>query len=296
MSPASRSRITASWLRSCASSALTARARRLGGRELDPGERDGSVDRVEDRGKLRGDTRGDLALRAPHHRATRRLGGGFALALALAFELDDSGFTGADPLAERLDVQSGPHLRVPGGLERGEHALARRGIQDRPRRLERVHELVLGRARGCLCLVDGGGGLCHTGGEPLALGDGRLVADGGAVDLLGVRRERGIVLAQRRQGAPSCDGARYSSATRAIRESLAQRVGHDLHLGAALSRGIPLRREFEARSTLPRTGAHGVLGDDFAGAGHDRDGAATAAAASRGPAARAASRSSATTT
>ncbi len=57
-----------------------------------------------------------------------------------------------------------------------EHALARRRVQDRPRRLERVGELVLGDRAAACGLVDRGRGLSDAGREPLALGDRRLVA------------------------------------------------------------------------------------------------------------------------
>ena len=134
-------------------------AGRLGGRQLDSGERDGAVDRVEDRRKLRGDPRGDLALRASHHGAARRLRGRFALALALTFELDDPGFARADPLTQGLDVEPCPHLRIACRLECSQHALARRRVQDRARRLEGVRELTLGRSRRSLGLLDGSGRL-----------------------------------------------------------------------------------------------------------------------------------------
>ena len=74
---------------------------------------------------------GDLALGSTDHGATRRLGGGIALALALALELHDPGLAGADALPERLDVEPRAHLAVARGLELGEHALARRRVEDR---------------------------------------------------------------------------------------------------------------------------------------------------------------------
>ena len=76
-----------------------------------------------------------------------------------------------------------------------------------------------------------------------------------------------------------------SSARARVGERLAQRVGDDRDLVAALGRGIPLRREFETRAALPGSRAHGVLGDDLAGAGDDRDRAADRGRARAGRAA-----------
>ena len=138
MSPASRSRVAVSCAPELGELGGHRGPRRLGRRELDARLRHRSVDRVEHRRQLRGDARRDLALRAPDDRAPRRLRRRLALALALPLELHDARLAGADPLAERLDIEPRAHLAVARGLERREHPLARRRVEDRPRRLERA--------------------------------------------------------------------------------------------------------------------------------------------------------------
>ena len=109
--------------------------------------------------------------------------------------------------------------------------------------------------------------LREPGLEPFALGHSGFVLHGHAVGLLGVCRQRRIMLAQGvqcvlRPTARLLDGLGGSFAF------VAQlRDGH-LHLGKALGGGIPLRCQLQTRS-LPRPGAHGVRGDDLTRARDD---------------------------
>ena len=175
VSPARRSRVVDSTRRSSPSSALTAvRADSAVASSTRACETDRSIE-SSTAGSCAATAGRDLALSPADHGPPRGFRRRLALALALALELHDAGLAGPDPLAERLDVQPRAHLGVAGGFERREHPLACRRVQDRARRLEGVVQLVLGRARRALRLLDGERRLGDSCCEPLALRDGGFV-------------------------------------------------------------------------------------------------------------------------
>ena len=248
-------------------------ARGFGRGELDARLADRAVDRIEDGGQLCGHACGDLALRPADHGATSGLRRCVAFAFALPFELHDPRLARAHALLESLDVEPRAHLAVARRLELGEHPLARGRIEDRPRRLEGSGESIVRGSRGGLGLIDGRRHLGERGRKAIAVGDRGLVTHRGAVDLLGVRRQRGVVGAQRRKRRLGPLARRIEPVHR-IGESFTQGVGDDDDLVAALGCGIPFCRQLEPRPPLPRPGAERVLGVHLARAGHDRDRAA----------------------
>ena len=257
--PASRSRRAVSCRLSSPELGGHGGARRLGRGELDPRLRDRSVDGIQDRRQLRGDSGRDLPLGSTDHGATSGLSGGLPLALALTLELHDPGLARADALLERLDVEAGAHLAVAGGLERRRAcppAPTRRGSAAVPRvrRSSRSSATRAALSASSTAADD----LRQRRRETVALRDRRFVAHGRAVDLLGVRGESGVMRAQRRQRRLRALASRLERLD-GIRERLAQRIGDDDDLVAAFGGGIPLGRQLEARPTLPRPGPQRVL-------------------------------------
>ena len=122
------------------------------------------------------DLRGDLALRATDDGATRRLGRGIPLPLALPLELHDPRLAGSHALLERLDVEPCAHLDLACRVDGREHAFTGGCIQDRPRRFERGGETVLRDPRRGGGVVDRGLGLSDAGRQAFAFGDRGLMA------------------------------------------------------------------------------------------------------------------------
>ena len=229
----------------------------------------GPVDRVEQRRQARGDVGGDIALCSADHRAAGRLGGGGALAFALAHELIDARLSGTHAFLERLDVEPRAHLGVAGGLEICEQSVARRRVEDRTRRLLRGLQRLAGGPGRLLGIRHRRLRLPEPRLESLALGDGRLVADDRPVDLLGVRGEGRVVLAQPLQRLPGEATPLLPAALR-VGKGLAQRIGDHADLGETLGRRVALRGQLQTRTSAARARAHGGHRRLLAAAGDDR--------------------------
>ena len=126
-------------------------------------------------------------------------------------------------------------------------------------------------SRRALGLLDRGRGLRDAGGEAVALRDRRLVAHGRAVDLLGVRGEGGVVLAQRRQRrlralARRLERLRRASASASRSESATTTISS--RRSAAASRSAASSRR-DRPCPDPARSVCSVY--DLTGAGHDRD-------------------------
>ena len=185
-------------------------------------------------------------------------------------ELIDACLAGAHAFLEGLDIEARAHLGVAGGFEVGEQSVAGRRVEDRPGRLLRRLQGVARGVRGLLCIGHRRLRLPEPRLESLALGDGRLVAHGRAVDLLGVRRQRRVVLAQALQRLTG-EPASVVPSLLGVGEGFAQRVGDHADLGETIVRRVSLGRKLETRPPAARAGAHGVLGDDLTRTGHDGD-------------------------
>ena len=201
------------------------------------------------------------------HGTTGRFLGGGALTLPTPLQRDHAALLRAHALAQRLDLESRAHLGVARRLHLGEHAVARRRVEDRAGRLERVC-----RARSPCGAPrpprrsTADSACARPGFEALALGDRRLVLNGDAIHMLGPGSEGRVVRAhvvERRRGllpriGQGATSRRPTPPGASRRRRSARSTGRPRHPVRPPMRGATATRRFRraerTRSHLARDG------------------------------------------
>ena len=178
---------------------VPARALRLRAAEGDARLGHRGVDRRERGGQRVGDPGGGGELGPAHDGPPSGIRCGLLLGLELPLHGADPRLLGAHPLPRGLEPQARLDLGLTRTLERGERAVAGRGVEhrpgDRPGLLERELRLVGGALGVGDAFLGVRGGLL----EACRLGLGGLGLHAGPVQLLGASRELRVELAQGRE-------------------------------------------------------------------------------------------------
>ena len=226
-------------------------------------------DRVEHRGQGLDHPLGRVALpRAQHGKASGFLGGG-PVPLALAFEVVGPGRLGADPLPRGLHQHALVQFGGARRLQFGEHALTRVRVQHGTGSGAGGGQFRGGRGGGRLGIPDPLRRQLQCSTQPFRLGGGGFDLHPHPVESLGLRRQLGIKIPQRRERRRRLLlGALQQGTLLGQQEPALLELNRDPV--AALGRGIALREQFDPARLAPGAATQHMLGQHLAGAGDDR--------------------------